>query len=319
MARVAGRQRAVEDGIAEREGTDHVVRPADAERVLGHLARQRLGHPAHRLRQERAVGGQRPAAEPVAIEADLRQRRRALPSQRLDAAALDDGEDPWRLPTTLGHSAIELVPAASRPAHGPFDGALLLGFGGVRIGAVVEADDHVAAELELEAHDPLRGQVPLLAGRRLAEDDLVVADDAAVRVLADEAPDLEAARVADDRTIPVHEPMDASGRLHHPRPGPPQQVEGIDDDPLHADGPQVLAAHPAHAGARRIGQEARHGQRAAAGDQRLSHAASARRRARSGPMPHARRRLRFPRRARRGVADTWPPSPADRRVTAPGT
>ena len=181
MASVTGRERAVEHRVAEREGADDVIGPADAERVLRSLGRERLDDPAHRLGEQRAVGGERPAAEAVAIEADLGQGGRALPSQRLDPAALDDGEDPWRRPTALRDLLVELLAAAACPAHGPLDGALLLGLRRLRIGAVVEADDDVAAQLELEVHDPLRGQVPLLAGRRLAEDHLVVADHAAVR------------------------------------------------------------------------------------------------------------------------------------------
>src|SRR5690606_26376333 len=99
-----------------------------------------------------------------------------------------------------------LLATSARPADGALDRTLLLGLGGVRIGAVVQADHDVAAELELEVDDPLGREGPLLAGLRLAEDHLVVANDAAVGVLADEAPHLEPARIAQDWLVPVHEP-----------------------------------------------------------------------------------------------------------------
>ena len=193
-----------------------MVRPPDPERVLRRLGRQRLGDPAQRIGEQRAVGCQRPAAEAVAVEPDRRQLRGALAPQRLDAAALDDREDPRRLAAALRGRPIEFVAAAPRPADGALDRSLLLGLGVV--GAVSRPGTRPRrAQLELERDHPLGRQVPLLARRRLAEDHLVVADHAAARVLADQAPDLEAARVADDRTVPVHEPMDAAGRLHHPR------------------------------------------------------------------------------------------------------
>ena len=86
-----------------------------------------------------------------------------------------------------------------------------------------------------------------------------------------EAPHLEAARVAEDRTLPVHEPVDPAGRLEHPRARPAEEVERIDDHALDADGAQVVARCAAHAGARGIGQERGHGERPASCFQRLSH------------------------------------------------
>jgi hypothetical protein len=148
----------------------------------------------------------------------------------------------------------------------------LLGLGSVRIGAIVEADHDVRAQLELEADDPLRREVPLLSGRWLAKDDLVVADDAAAGVLTNEAPHLEPARVAEHRAIPVHESMDPAGRLNHSRARPAQKVERVDDDALDANGAQVLAGGSAHAGARGVGEERGHGERPAPGLERLSHA-----------------------------------------------
>ena len=65
---------------------------------------------------------------------------------------------------------------------------------------------------------------------RLAEDHLVGADDAVVRVLADQRIDLEPAGVAHHRAVPVHEPMDAAAGLDRAHAGPAHQVEGVDDD-----------------------------------------------------------------------------------------
>ena len=263
-----------------------MVRAADPQGVLGHLVRQRLGHPAQRVDQQRAVGLERPAAEPVAVEADGRQLGGALPAQRLRPAALHDREDPWPLVAApLRQLAIELIARSLRPPHRALDGALLLGLGRFRISAVVEADRDVAAKLELEADDPLRREVPLLARRWLPEDDLVVADHAPVRILANERPDLEATRVAQDRPLPVHEPMDPAGGLDDAGARTAEEVEGIDHHALDPDPSQVLAAGAAHAGAGRIGQEGRHRQRRATGDERISHPARARTRARRGPMP----------------------------------
>ncbi len=239
----------------------------DPERVLGYLVRQRLGDPAQRIDQQGAVRLERPAAEAVPVESDGRQLRGTLPPQHLGSAALHDREDPRAIGVApLRHLTVELLAAAPRPAHRPFHGSLLLRLRRVRIGAVVEADDDVAAELELKADHPLGRQVPLLPGLRLAEDDLVVPDDATPRILADEAPDLEPAGVAQDRSLPVHEPMDPARRLDDARAGTAEEVKGVDHHPLDPDPAQVVAAGAAHAGTRRIGQEGRHGQRATPGD-----------------------------------------------------
>ena len=248
-----------------------MVRAADSERVLRRRRGERLRHPAHRLGEQRPIGGERPAAEAVAVEADLGELGRAASTEALDAATLDDREDARHLAPTLGDLEVELLAASLGPADGSLDGAFLLIQGRLRIGAVVEANDDVGSELELQLDHPLGGQVPLFAGRRLAKDHLVVADHAALRILADQAPDLEAPGVGQDRTIPVHEPMHASGRLHHPRARAPQQVEGIDHEAVDADRAQVLTADAAHAGARRVRHEGRNGQDAPLRGQRVSH------------------------------------------------
>ena len=223
------------------------------------------------------------------------------------------------LARTLADLPVELLAAAARPADGALDGALLLGLGRLRIGAVVEADHDVGAELELEVDDPLGRQGPLLAGRGLAKDHLVVADHAALRVLADQAPDLEPAGVADRIG-----PSQSMNRCTPPAacmtraPGPAQEVERVDDQALDADGAEVVAADAAHAGARGVRHEGRHRQRPAAGVERISHPGSARRRARSGPMPPPSRGPgRHRRRAAPGARDTSAPCRGhDRRATA---
>ena len=183
VASIAGRQRAVEDRVAEREGADDVIRAADAERVLRGVAVGAPRRPSAALGEQRAVGRERPAAEAVAIEADLGQCVGALPPQGLDAAALHDGEDQRRVaPLRFRDLPIELVAAAPRPAHRALDRALLLRIpASSDIGAVVEADDDVAdPSWSWSCTIALRRQVPLLAGARLAKDHLVVADDAAI-------------------------------------------------------------------------------------------------------------------------------------------
>ncbi len=144
LSRIAGRQRAIEDRIAQGKGAHHVVRPAEPQGVLRRLGRQGTSHPAEGIGQQRAVLGQREAAEAVAIEADRRQRRGALPPQALGSSALHHREE--QRPLCLRHprhATIELVPAALRPPHRPFDAALLLTLGILRRGAVVEADEDI--------------------------------------------------------------------------------------------------------------------------------------------------------------------------------
>ena len=274
MASVAGRQRAVEHRVAEREGVDHVVRPAHAERVLRRLGRQRLGDPAHRLGEQRAVGGQRPAAEAVAVEADLGQRRRALPPQRLDPAALDDGEDPR---------------GRRRPAARPGDRA--------RPGSVAPSArcarrerscSDSGASASVQSSRQTTTSLPSWSWRFTIRSGVrfhfsPVAGSRKITSLSRMTPRFGSWRMRLQTWKPPESLMigrsQSMNRWIPPAacttraPGRLQQVEGVDDDPLDADGPQVLAAHAAHAGARRVRQEGRDGQRAAAGDERLSHRA----------------------------------------------
>src|SRR5918992_2829409 len=286
MARIAGGQRAVEDRVAQPECADDMVGPADPQRVLRRRGWQRLCDPAQRLGQEGAVGPERPAAEAVSVEADVGQIARAFAPQALDPATLHYREDARHIGVpSLGDLSVELLAAAARPAHRALNAALLFGLGRLSIGAVVEADHDVRSELELNADHSLGRQVPSFAGRRLTEDDLVVADHAALRILPDEAPDLESARVAEHRTGPVHEPMDTTRRLDHPRAWTAQQVKRVDDQALDTHGAQVGARDAADARASGIRQEGGHRQRRPARGEGLSHRpARSRTPARSEPM-----------------------------------
>src|SRR5690606_13427219 len=102
-----------------------------------------LGHPAHRLREQVALGGQRPAAEAIPIEADGGELLGAPAPECLDPAALDDREDARRLTAALRRLAVEFLPASARPADGALDGSLLLGLRRLCVGAIVEADHDV--------------------------------------------------------------------------------------------------------------------------------------------------------------------------------
>src|SRR4029077_507684 len=159
--------------------------------------RQRVDHPAKSVGQQGAVRAKRPPAEPVPVEADSRQLRRAFAAQLLNPSALDDGEEPRRVlpPADGAGPPVELIARTPSPGDGSLHAARLLVVGRLRIGAVVEADHDVRSKLELDLDDSLRGEGPLLAGRGLAEDDLVVADHSARGILADQRPDLEATGV----------------------------------------------------------------------------------------------------------------------------
>ena len=193
MPRVAGGQRAVEQRVAQGEGADQVVRPADPQGVLGCRRRQRVDHPAQRVGEQGAIGRERPSAKTVPVESNARQLGRALAPQSLDAAALHHREHLGRrlIVPQLASQAIELVARSARPGDGALHAARLLVVGGLRIGAVVEADNHVGSQLELQLDHAFGSEDPLLAGRGLAEDHLAVPDHAARGVLADHRPDLE--------------------------------------------------------------------------------------------------------------------------------
>ena len=267
---------AVEDGVAQRGGAHDVVRPPDAEGVQGAPGGGRLGHQLQQVGEQGAVRGER------ASPRSRSRRTRSPPGRRRTPGAGASEAPPWTTANSRGRGAasasaawgperlrgrtgsreeeVELCPAALRPAHGALDRTGLLGRIVLGAGAVVEAHHHVAAELELGLDAALRGQGQLLPAAGLAEDDLVGPDGPAAGVLADQGVDLEAPGVADHRAVPAHEAVHAPRLLDQARAGAAHEVEGVDHDPLHADGAQVRRVDGAHPGPGGVREEDRQGE-----------------------------------------------------------
>ena len=81
--------------------------------------------------------------------------------------------------------------------------------------------------------------------------------DAALADLAQrlQAPDLEAARVGEDRTAPMHEAVQAAVRADHVDAGPEQQMKRVAEDDLGAELDELLGRHRLHAAVGADGHE----------------------------------------------------------------
>jgi hypothetical protein len=78
--------------------------------------------------------------------------------------------------------------------------------GGVRVDELVEGHGDVGAEHRLDLHGPLRRQPVLGAVQVREERDAVIVDPGSIG----ETEDLEATRIGQDRSVPGHEPMQAT-------------------------------------------------------------------------------------------------------------
>ena len=101
---------------------------------------------------------------------------------------------------------------------------------------LVEGDRDVRAERLLDADRELRREPVDRAVEVAAERDAVLVDDPQVA----ERDDLEAARVGQDRAVPVHEPMQAAEPRDPLVPGPQVQVVGVGQDDRGADVAEVV-------------------------------------------------------------------------------
>ena len=197
---------------------DDVVRLADAHQVARPVRRQLAGaiveHPEHR----RLPLADREPADGVAVEADLLQRRRPLLAQLARDAALHDAEERMPRPVAERRPA-SAAPSASKAAWTPPPPPRSPAAPGTRrrhitmsepssrwISMLRSGDEmvHRPVDVAAEGH-PLLGE--------LAE--------------VGQAHHLEAARVGQDRPLPVHQAVQPPEPRHPLGPGPQHQVIGI--------------------------------------------------------------------------------------------
>ncbi len=177
-------------------------------------------------------------------------------------AALDDPEH------RLARRAFALVPreAAVEPAVGPLGRAGRVVEVGVVRRALVEDERDVGAERGLDAHRLLGAHEALDAvevGAKAhallgdVEDRAVVARAAAPALdLVGDVPvrereDLKAARVGDDRAVPVHELVEAAELADALVAGPQVEVEGVAEDHLVAERRDLVRVEPPDRAGRR--------------------------------------------------------------------
>ena len=132
MSSVASGDRAIEQVVPHRGAASEVVRLADTEGVSGGIYRHEIGDVLHHLNQ-RPVAIDGPPSVAIAVEADRHQPLGTLAPESGIAPALDDCEQQRTalVVSPLMRSAIELLPAASRPLDGVFV-ALALNVGWVQ-------------------------------------------------------------------------------------------------------------------------------------------------------------------------------------------
>ena len=173
------------------------------------------------------------AAYGIAVKTDLGQRLGTFAAQALGHAALLDAEKRMARPVAKG------VARALRPPHRQ---AHRLGHPrlvGRQRGAFVETHDDIGAEELLNLHRPLWRQLVLGAVNVAFEGHTSLGELAKVR----ERHDLKAARVGQDRLVPVHELVQATqpvdplgGRAQH-------QVIGIAQKDIRSRGGDAFGHH----------------------------------------------------------------------------
>ena len=237
----AGGKDAVEQVDARHRAAQQILRRADAHEVArlvrGQERRRVLDafpHPGRLL-----ADGE--AAQRAAGKIQLGDLRRVARAQVLVQPALDDAEEVARPCETL-----PFVLAALLPAGGPGHRLFVVGAVGSRGRALVEGHQDVAAELGLDLHRPLRRQLLLAAVDVAAEDGALFGD----LPLVGERVHLEAARVGQDVLVPRHELAEAAHLDHHLGAGAQEQVVGVAEDDLRADGVQVVRRDALHRGDR---------------------------------------------------------------------
>src|SRR5713101_5271373 len=261
VARDAGGQHAVEQVDACDPAQEEVVGRADANTVARLVRRQERRGVRDAFPHLRRVLADREAAQRVAGQVERGDLGGVPLAQLAVEPSLDDPEQ------VAARVLQPLLLAAHRPARGPGDGLLVLLPRGARRRALVEAHQHVRAELTLHLHRALRGEQVLAPVEVAAEEGSLVRDLA----LLGQRVDLETARVGEDRSGPAHEAVEPAHLRDHLRPRAQKQVIGIAEDDLRADARQVVGSDRLHRARRPHGHELR---RVDAAVRQLEHAAA---------------------------------------------
>lgn len=176
----------------------------------------------------------RKAADRKARQAERQQGLERRAAQVAMHPALHDAEQH----AGRGRAPV-VVAAAQGPAHRAFH-RQARGFVGCGISrAVVEGHHDVGAERALHIHRYFRREAHFGAVDRRTEAHSLLVDLAQFR----EAEHLEAARVREDRPLPVHEAVQVAVRGNHLRARPQHQVEGVAEHDLRTDAHELLGCH----------------------------------------------------------------------------
>ncbi len=235
VAGVAGGHAAVEHVDSARHRLHQVLGPADAHQVA---------RPVHRQLRSRVLEhcialvfrlthGQ--PADGVPVKIDVDQRRGRAAAQVVVDAALDDAEQ-CRVVALVGFAAA-LRPAQAQLHRRPGDR-----FGGRVRSALVEDHHDVRIEHLLDVHALLGTEEHLAAVDRCGEGHAGFRDLALVR----QREHLEAARVGQDRPVPAREAVQAAVVGDDVQPGPQEQVEGVAQDDLRAQGADIVREDALH-------------------------------------------------------------------------
>src|SRR5712691_8605233 len=236
VARDAGGQHAVEQVDACHPAAEEVLGRADAHQVARLLRRQERRGVRDAFPHLRRILADREAAQSIAGQVERGDLGGVPLAQLAVEPSLDDPEQ------VAARVLQPLLLAARRPARGPGDGLLVLLPRGARRRALVEAHQHVRAELPLHLHRALRGEQVPAPVEVAAEEGPLVRDLA----LLGQRVDLEAARVGEDRSGPAHEAVEPAQLRDQLRPRAQQQVVGVAEDDLRADVRQVVGSDRLH-------------------------------------------------------------------------
>ena len=239
VAGVAGGHHAVEHVDATGDAVEQVLGRAHPHQVAGPVGGQPVADVVQDAQHVFLGLAHRKAPYCIALEADVRQARQRLVAQVLEHAALHDPEQGVGV-----LAAQELVAAAACPAQRQLHRAGGLFMGG---GAAIDLDGRAF----IEHHGDVRIQRTLHLHRDLGREKELVAVDrrgkahAFFRDLAQipQAPDLEAARIGQDGTLPAVEAVQPAQLLHHGCAGPQPQVEGVAQNDARAHRLQVGRRH----------------------------------------------------------------------------
>ena len=237
VARVPGRHHAVEHVHAAGDAVDQVLRPAHAHEVARAVRGQlRAGVLEHGVALGLGLAhGQ--SADGVAVEADVDQAGRRARAQILVHPALHDPEQ-GRVVALVRF--LRALRPAQRQLHRALDHALVDRLAvDLHRRAFVEDHHHVRAQHLLDVHRLLGPDEDLGAVGGRGEGDAGFSDLAAVR----EREHLEAAGVGEDRPVPAPEAVQAAVGLDHLQPGAQVEVEGVAEDDLRAQLPNLPRQH----------------------------------------------------------------------------